>query len=85
MMDMQKMGQQVLDYYHTAFTNSYNAMLLGQEQMERLSAMYWKKMLNLPEEAQKDLAEWTAVYKKNCAEFKKVMDDKFKKMESYTA
>ena len=53
--------------------------------MERLGAMYWGQMVNLPEEAKKDLAEWTKSYKKNCAEFKKAVDDGFQKMESFSA
>jgi DNA-binding transcriptional regulator PaaX len=85
MMDMKKMGQQMMDMYKTAFNNSYDAMMMCQEQMQRLGAMYWGQLVALPEEAKKDLTEWTAAYKKNCAEFKKVMDDNFKKLESYTA
>ena len=40
--------------------------------------MYWGQMVNLPEEAKKDMTEWTKSYKKNCADFKKVVDDGFK-------
>ncbi len=85
MMDMKKVGQQTMDLYKTAFDNSYDAMMMYQEQMLRLGAMYWGQMVNLPEEAKKDLTEWAAAYKKNCAEFKKVVEDNFKKLESYTA
>jgi hypothetical protein len=59
--------------------------MMWQEQMERLGTMYWGQMVNLPEEAKKDLTEWTTSCKKNCAEYKKVMDDNFKKLESFTA
>ena len=40
MMDMKKMGQQMIDFYKTTFDNSYNAMMMLQEQMERMGAMY---------------------------------------------
>jgi hypothetical protein len=85
MMDTKKMGQQMMDFYKTSFNNSFNTMMMVQEQMERLGAMYWGQMGNLPEEAKKGVAEWTKSYKKNCEDFKKVMDDGFKKLESYTA
>jgi hypothetical protein len=83
MMDPKKMGKQMMDFYKTSFDNSFSAMMMLQEQMERMGAMYWGQMVNLPEEAKKGLTEWTKSYKKNCEDFKKVMDDSFKKLESF--
>jgi hypothetical protein len=60
-------------------------MMMLQEQMERMGGMYWGQMVNLPEEAKKGLTEWTKSSKKNCEEFKKMMDDSFKKLESFLA
>ena len=85
MIDTKKMGQQMVDYYKTSFDNSFNTMMMLQEQMERLGAMYWGQMLSLPEEAKKDMSEWTKFYKKNCAEFKKSVDGGFQKLESFSA
>lgn len=82
-MDPKKMGKQMIDSYKASFDNSFNAMMMLQEQMERMSSMYWGQMVNFPEEAKKGLAEWTKSYRKNCEEFKKVVDDNFKKLESF--
>jgi hypothetical protein len=79
MMDAKQMGKQMMDLYKTSFDNSYSAMMMLQEQMERMGAMYWGQMVNLPEEAKKGLTEWTKSYKKNCADFKKAVDDGFQK------
>ena len=38
MMDPKKMGKQMLDFYKTSFDNSYNAMMMLQEQMDRLGS-----------------------------------------------
>ena len=84
MMDPKKMGKQMLDFYKTSFDNSYSAMMMLQEQMERMGTMYWGQMVNLPEEAKKDLTEWTKSYKQNCADFKKAVDGNFQKLESFT-
>ncbi len=84
-MDMKKMNQQMIDLYKTTYDNSYSAMMMLQEQMERMGGMYWGQMGNLPEEAKKGMTEWTTSYKKNCAEFKKSVDEGFKKLESFTA
>jgi polyhydroxyalkanoate synthesis regulator phasin len=83
MLDPTKMGNQMLAFYKTSFDNSFSAMMMLQEQMERMGSMYWGQMTNLPEEAQKGLNEWTKSSKKNCEEFKKVVDDSFKKLEAF--
>jgi hypothetical protein len=85
MMDPKNLGKQMIDFYKTAFDNSFNAIIMLQEQTERLTNMYWGQMVNLPQEAKKGLADWTKSYNKNCEEFKKVVDDGFKNLESYTA
>jgi len=85
MMDPKKMGKQMMDFYKTSFDNSYGAMMMLQEQMERLGAMYWGQMVNLPEEAKKGLAQWNKSYKKNCEDFKKVVDSGFQRLEAFTA
>jgi hypothetical protein len=85
MMDPKKMGKQMLDFYKTTFDNSFSAMMMLQEQMERMTNMYWGQMVNLPDEAKKGLAEWTKSYKKNCEDFKKMMEESFKKLESFVA
>jgi hypothetical protein len=85
MMDPKKMGKQMIDFYKTTFDNSFSAMMMLQEQMERMTNMYWGQMVNLPDEAKKGLADWTKSYKKNCEDFKKMMDESFKKLESFVA
>lgn len=82
-MDPQKMGKQMVDFYKTTFDNSFSAMMMLQEQMERMASMYWGQMVNVPEETKKGVSEWTKSYKKNCEDFKKMMDDSFKKLESF--
>ncbi len=85
MMDPKKLGKQMIDFYKTTFDNSFSAMMMLQEQMERMTNMYWGQMVNLPDEAKKGLADWTKSYKKNCEDFKKMMDESFKKLESFVA
>ncbi len=85
MMDPKKMGKQMIDFYKTSFDNSFSAMMMLQEQMERMTNMYWGQMVNLPDEAKKGLAEWTKSYKKNCEDFKTMMDESFKKLEPFVA
>jgi hypothetical protein len=85
MTDPKKMAKQMIDFYKTTFDNSFTAMMMLQEQMERMSSMFWGQMVNLPEESKKALTEWTKNYKKGCEEFKKMVDDSFKKLDTYFA
>ena len=85
MMDSKKMGKQMIDLYQTTFDNSFSAMMTLREQMERMFNLYWGQMVSLPEEAQKGLNEWTKSSKKNCENYKKMVDDGFKNLESLTA
>jgi len=82
MMDAKKMGKQMMDFYKSTFDNSFSAMMMLQEQMERMANMYWGQMVNVPDEFKKGVAEWNKSYKKNCEDFKKTVDDNFKKLES---
>jgi hypothetical protein len=83
MMDPKKMGKQMIDFYKTSFDNSFSAMMMLQEQMERMANLYWGQMVNAPEEVKKGMAEWTKSYKKNCDDFKKSVEEGFKKLESF--
>ena len=82
-MDPKKMGKQMIEFYKTSFDNSYSAMMMLQEQMERMANLYWGQMVNVPDEVKKGMSEWTKSYKKNCEDFKKSVDESFKKLETF--
>ena len=82
-MDPKKMGKQMIEFYKTSFDNSYSAMMMLQEQMERMANLYWGQMVNVPDEVKKGMAEWTKSYKQNCEDFKKSVDEGFKKLEIF--
>ncbi len=85
MMDPKKMTAQMMDFYKTSFHGSFSALMTLQEQIERLANLFWGQMVSVPEEAKKGLNEWTKSYKKSCEDFKKMVDDGFKNLESLTA
>ena len=85
MTDPKQMTMQMMDFYKTTFNSSFSAMMMLQEQMERMANLFWGQMVSVPEEAKKGLNELTKSHKKNCENFKKMMDDGFKNLESFTA
>lgn len=85
MMDMKKMAQDLVQMQKTAFEQSYQTMSLLQAQMERLGQMYWGQLSSYPEEMKKGMTEWHASYKKQCEQFKTMVDNGFKHMEAWLA
>ena len=81
-MEQKKMAKQMIDFYKTSFDNTYTALSIMQEQTERMTNMFLEQATGLPPEGKKAMQEWTKAYKKGCEEFKKTVDDNFKKAES---
>jgi hypothetical protein len=84
-MEPRKMAKQMLDFYKATFDNSYNALLMLQDQMQHMTSMFVEQSTAMPEEGKKALNEWLKAYKKGCEEFKKNVDDNFKRVESFFA
>lgn len=82
-MEPKKMAKQMLDSYKSTFDNLFSAMLMLQDQMQRMSSMFIEQTTALPEEGKKALNEWIKGYQKGCEEFKKAMDENFKRVESF--
>ncbi|MBW1659360.1 MAG: hypothetical protein JRJ48_02560 [Deltaproteobacteria bacterium] len=84
-MDQNQILKQMIDFNKTAFDNSFNAMLILQEQTEKMVRTYLDQAPMLPAEGKKALTEWIKAYKKGCQDFKKTVDENFKKVEEFFA
>ena len=82
-MEPRKMAKQMIDFYKSTFDNSFSAMLMLQEQMQRMTSMFIEQTSAIPDEGKKALNEWLKAYKKGCEEFKKSVDESFKRVESF--
>ena len=74
--------KQMLDFNKATFDNTFNAMLMLQEQAEKMASTLLEQAA-LPEEGKKAVNEWVNAYKKGREEFKKSVDAGFKKVEEY--
>lgn len=83
MFEPRKMAKQMMDFYKASFDNSFNALLMVQNQMERLATMSLEQTLAMPEEAKKAFTEWAKAYKKGCDDYRKTVDDNFKRVEDF--
>jgi hypothetical protein len=84
-MDQKQLFKQMLDFQKTTFDNSFNAMVLLQEQTEKASVTLLDQATWLPEEGRKAIDEWIAAYKKGREEYKTLVDENFSKVEEFFA
>ena len=76
-MDQKQLVKQILDFNKTTLDNSFNAMVLLQEQSEKLGKSTLDQATWLPEEGKKVIDDFTEAFKKGRDEFKKSVDDAF--------
>lgn len=82
-MDQKQIFKQMVDFNRSAFNNAFNAMVMVQDQTETLSNTMLNQATWLPEEGKKALLEWVEAFKKGREEYKKTVEDAFKKVESF--
>ena len=82
-MEHNEMFKQMITFNKTAFDNSYNAMVTLQEQTEKMANNFLDQASWLPEEGKKVTLDWIKAYKKACEDFKKTVDENFKRVEDF--
>ena len=84
-MEQKQMLTQMIEFNKSSFENSFNAMAMMQDQMEKMTATFMNQATWLPEEGKKAIKDWIDAFKKGRVDFKKTVDDSFKKVEGYFA
>jgi hypothetical protein len=82
-MDQKQIFKQMLDFNKGAFNNTYNAMIMVQDQTETLANTMLNQATWMPEEGRKALQTWVDTLKKGREEYKKTVDEAFKKVEDF--
>jgi hypothetical protein len=83
MMQPKEMLKQMIEFNKSAYENALKNMNILQEQMEKVINLYIDQAPGMSEEGKKAAKEWAAMYKKGYEDFKKLVDDNFKKMEDF--
>ena len=84
-MEYNQMFKQMIDFNKTAFDNTFNALVTLQEQTEKMVSSFLEQATWLPEEGKKVTLDWVKAYKKGCEDFKKAVDENFKRVEDFLA
>ncbi|MBM4271714.1 MAG: hypothetical protein FJ139_06105 [Deltaproteobacteria bacterium] len=82
-MDVKQIAKQTFDFYRSTFNNTFNAMMMLQEQTQKVIDMYLEQTTGFPEEGKKAINEWITAYKKGSADFKTAIDESFKRVEGF--
>jgi hypothetical protein len=85
MEEYSQMFKQMITFNKTAFDNSFNALVTLQEQTEKMVNAFLDQATWLPEEGKKVTLDWIQAYKKGCEDFKKAVDENFKRVEDFIA
>jgi hypothetical protein len=82
-MDQKQVFKQMIDFNKAAFDNSFNAMVMLQEQTEKATNTLLDQATWLPAEGKKAVKDWIKAYKKGRDDFKKAVEENFKKVEDF--
>ena len=84
-MDPKMMAKQVIEFNKKVFDNTFNAVVLLQDQMEKVMNSYMEQNKLLPDEGKKAIIEWIKVFKSAREDFKNRVAENYKTVESFFA
>lgn len=82
-MEQKQMFKQMIDFNRAAFENGFNAMVMMQDQAERMTSMFVDQSSVIPKESKKLVDEWLKACKKGRDELKKSVDQSFNQFQDY--
>ena len=82
-MDPKQIAKQMIVFNKTTFDNNFHAMQAVHEQTEKLINKFWEKSPMFPEQGKQAITGFLNAYKKGSEDFKKMVDENFKKVEDY--
>jgi hypothetical protein len=85
MMDQKQILKQMIEFNQATFNNTFHAMVLLQDQFERVAQTAMEQANWLPAEGHKAIENWVEAYKTGRDNFKKYVDESYKKVEEYFA
>ncbi|HOK06038.1 MAG TPA: hypothetical protein PK836_08420 [Syntrophales bacterium] len=84
-MDPKALMKQMLDFNKTAFEKTFNALVVMQDQSEKMFNLWMEQNKFFPEEGRKAMTDWIKSYKKGRDEFKAKMDEGYRRLEEFFA
>ncbi|HPI92660.1 MAG TPA: hypothetical protein PLT09_12950 [Deltaproteobacteria bacterium] len=82
-MENKEIVKQMVDLHKTSFDNSFNMLVSLQDQMEKMVNTFVDQAPWLPAEGKKAIGNLVSTYKKGREDFRKLVDDGYRKVEDY--
>ncbi len=82
-MDQKTLMKQLLEFNKTSFNNTYNTMIMMQEQAERMTSTLINHPTLLTEDGKKVIEDWVTLFKTKRYEYQDVVNENFKKLENF--
>ena len=82
-MEQGQITKQMIEFHKTTFNNTFNAMEILQEQMEKMVNMFLDQSPLVPVEGKQAVNEWLKTYKEGRETFKQSVNESYKKVEDY--
>jgi len=83
MMEQAKVTRQMIEFYKTTFDNTFNAMMILQEQTEKMVGLFLEQSPWFPKEGKGAVNEWVKTYKRGRDAYKISVDESYKKVNEF--
>lgn len=80
-METNNLLQKAVHYQKNAFDNAYQAVVLFQDQAERVANTWLDQINGLPEEGRDLVGTWAENYRKGLKQYKDAVDQGFNRVE----
>jgi len=84
-MDQKQILKQMIEFNQATFNNTFQAMVLLQEQFERVAQTTIDQANWLPAEGRKAIENWVDTFKTGRDNYQSYVEDSYKKVEKYFA
>jgi len=82
-MDQKKVLKQMVEFNKMAFDNTFKAMIILQDETERLFSRFMDKALWLPDAGKNAINEWVSTYRRTIEACKCCNEESYKKIINY--
>ncbi len=80
-MESGKMAKQMVNFQKTLFNNTFDAIIMLQDQTEKIANSFIERLTWVPEDGRKSYVNSIEMYKKARGDFKKAVDEGFDKLD----
>jgi hypothetical protein len=78
-----RIAKQMIDFQKTAFDTTFNAVVMFQDQTEKMAGKLLNEITWIPAEGKKAIDDWAKAYKLGSENLKKSMDENFKRADDF--